>query len=130
MNRKFFTTTSTKALLILIAIAPAFAAQAQSQYKLTDLGPSGNPFSQAAGVADNGLIAGVDTAPDGTSHSILQSTSAHQDSEDPIAEPAALTSEIRSWARPKPPRKIPTTKTSAPTSPVSNVYPTCGNLVS
>ena len=71
MNRKFFTTTSTKALLILIAITPAFAAQAQPQYKLTDLGPSGNPFSQAAGVADNGLIAGLDTTPDGTSHSIL-----------------------------------------------------------
>ena len=31
MNRKFFTTNSTKALLILIVIAPAFAAQAQPQ---------------------------------------------------------------------------------------------------
>ena len=75
MKRKFFTTTSTKALLILAAITPGFAAQAQPQhppqYKLTDLGPSGNPFSQAAGVADNGLVAGLDTAPDGTSHSIL-----------------------------------------------------------
>jgi probable HAF family extracellular repeat protein len=75
MNRKFFTTNSTKALLILVAIAPAFAVQAQPphplQYKLTDLGPSGNPFSQAAGIADNGLVAGFDTAPDGTSHSIL-----------------------------------------------------------
>jgi probable HAF family extracellular repeat protein len=75
MKRKFFTTNSTKALLILVAITPAFTAQAQPphplQYKLTDLGPSGNPFSQAAGVADNGLVAGFDTAPDGTSHSIL-----------------------------------------------------------
>src|SRR5258707_1214272 len=75
MKRKFFTTNSTKALLILVLIAPAFVAQAQPphplQYKLTDLGPSGNPFSQAAGVADNGLVAGFDTAPDGTSHSIL-----------------------------------------------------------
>jgi probable HAF family extracellular repeat protein len=75
MKRKFLTTNSTKALLILVLITPAFAAQAQPphplQYKLTDLGPSGNPFSQAAGVADNGLVAGFDTAPDGTSHSIL-----------------------------------------------------------
>ena len=71
MNRTFFTTNSTKALLILVLIAPAFAAQAQPQYKLTDLGPSGNPFGQAAGIADNGLVAGFDTAPDGTSHSIL-----------------------------------------------------------
>jgi hypothetical protein len=67
MNRKLFKTTSTKALLILIVIAPGFAAQAQPQYKLTDLGPTGNPFSQAAGVADSGLVAGIDTAPDGTS---------------------------------------------------------------
>jgi probable HAF family extracellular repeat protein len=74
MNSNFFRANSTKALLILIVIAPAFAAQAQPhppQYKLTDLGPSGNLFSQAAGVADNGLVAGFDTALDGTSHSIL-----------------------------------------------------------
>jgi probable HAF family extracellular repeat protein len=74
MNRNSLFTTSTKALLTFAAITAGIAAHAQPQppqYKLTDLGPSGNPFSQAAGVADSGLIAGLDTAPNGTSHSIL-----------------------------------------------------------
>jgi probable HAF family extracellular repeat protein len=74
MNRNSLFTTSTKALLTFAAITAGIAAHAQpqpSQYKLTDLGPSGNPFSQAAGVADSGLVVGFDTAPDGTGHSIL-----------------------------------------------------------
>jgi probable HAF family extracellular repeat protein len=75
MNRNLLFTTSAKGLLALAAITAGFAAHAQPsqppKYKLTDLGPSGNPFSQATGVADNGLVAGFDTAPNGTSHSIL-----------------------------------------------------------
>jgi uncharacterized membrane protein len=78
MNCNSLFTTSTKALLTLAAttaMTSAFAGHAQPpqppQYKLTDLGPSGNPFSQAAAIADNGLVAGVDTGPHGTSHSIL-----------------------------------------------------------
>jgi probable HAF family extracellular repeat protein len=70
MDRKSFLTLAATTLMWA-----AFTAHAQPpqppQYKLTDLGPSGSPFSQAAGVADNGLVAGFDTAPDGTSHSIL-----------------------------------------------------------
>ena len=78
MNRNLLFTTSPKCLLTLAAITAitaGTAAHAQPEkaprYSLKDLGPSGNPFSQAAGVADNGLVAGWDTAPDGTSRSIL-----------------------------------------------------------
>src|SRR5208283_998826 len=76
MNRNLLFTTSAKGLLALAAITAitaGTAAHAQPdqapRYSLKDLGPSGNRFSQAAGVADNGLVAGLDTAPDGTSHS-------------------------------------------------------------
>jgi probable HAF family extracellular repeat protein len=78
MNRNLLITTSAKGLLALAAmtaITVGTAAHAQPEkaprYSLKDLGPSGNPFSQAAGVADNGLVAGLDTAPNGTSRSIL-----------------------------------------------------------
>jgi probable HAF family extracellular repeat protein len=78
MNRNLLFTTSAKGLLTLAAITAitaGFTAQAQPdkapRYSIKDLGPSGNPFSQAAGVADSGLVVGLDTAPDGTSHSIL-----------------------------------------------------------
>jgi hypothetical protein len=78
MHRKLFLIHSTQTLLTLAAAAmmtAAFTAHAQRpkppQYKVADLGPSGNPFSQAAAVADTGLVAGVETAPDGTSRSIL-----------------------------------------------------------
>ena len=75
MNRNLLFTSSAKGLFALAAITVGLAAQAQPnkapRYSLTDLGPSGNPFSQAAGVADTGVVAGLDTAPDGTSHSIL-----------------------------------------------------------
>ena len=78
MNRNLLFTISAKGLLTLavtIAITAGTAAHAQPddapRYSLKDLGPSGNPFSQAAGIADNGLVVGLDTASDGTSHSIL-----------------------------------------------------------
>ena len=72
MNHTLSIANLTKALLILAAITAAQAQRPQTpRYNLTDLGPSGNPFSQAAGVANNGLVAGVDTAPNGTSHSVL-----------------------------------------------------------
>jgi probable HAF family extracellular repeat protein len=78
MNRNPLFTISAKGLLALAAITAitaGSAAHAQSdkapRYSLKDLGPSGNPFSQATGVADDGLVVGLDTAPDGTSHSIL-----------------------------------------------------------
>ena len=40
-------------------------------YTITDLGPAGNPFSQASFVNNHGLMTGVDTAPDGTQHAVL-----------------------------------------------------------
>jgi uncharacterized membrane protein len=72
MNCKLFLATSTKALVILAAITAAQAQEHQTpRYSLTDLGPSGNPFSQATGVTDNGLVVGFDTASNGASHSVL-----------------------------------------------------------
>jgi probable HAF family extracellular repeat protein len=40
-------------------------------YKLTDLGPVGNPFSQASAVDNFGLVTGVASAPDGSAHAVL-----------------------------------------------------------
>ena len=40
-------------------------------YTITDLGPAGNPFSQATFVNNHGLVTGVDTAPDGSQHAVL-----------------------------------------------------------
>jgi uncharacterized membrane protein len=74
MNRRLFLANSTKDLLILAAITSTFAAQAQPpqppRYKVTDLGPVGNHFSQATGIADNGLVVGFDTDLNGASHSV------------------------------------------------------------
>jgi len=42
-----------------------------SHYTVTDLGPAGNPFSQAFGLNNHGLVTGFDTAPDGTAHAVL-----------------------------------------------------------
>jgi probable HAF family extracellular repeat protein len=41
------------------------------RYTVTDLGPSGNPFSQANYVNNPGLVTGLDTAADGTQHAVL-----------------------------------------------------------
>lgn len=46
-------------------------AQQQPQYLITDLGPAGNPFAQATGINNRGLISGFDTAPDGTAHALF-----------------------------------------------------------
>jgi len=46
-------------------------AQHFQHYVLTDLGPAGNPFSQATGINNPGLITGLDTAPDGKQHAVL-----------------------------------------------------------
>lgn len=47
------------------------AAPSFQRYVLTDLGPKGNPFSQAAAINNPGLVAGLDTASDGTQHAVL-----------------------------------------------------------
>jgi probable HAF family extracellular repeat protein len=41
------------------------------RYVLTDLGPKGNPFSQATGINNPGLVTGLDTTSDGTQHAVL-----------------------------------------------------------
>ena len=45
-------------------------ANAQT-YTITDLGPADNPFSQASGLNDYGLVTGVATAPDGSQHAVI-----------------------------------------------------------
>ena len=47
------------------------AAQQRPQYLITDLGPAGNPFAQATGIDNRGLISGFATAADGTSHALF-----------------------------------------------------------
>lgn len=66
-------------LLVVWAIPIQVVAQeAQRQvprhverYTVIDLGPAGNPFSQANYVNNPGLVTGLDTAPDGTQHAVL-----------------------------------------------------------
>jgi len=67
------TSISISALTWLAAIAIPLQAGAQTlpRYFVTDLGPAGNPFSQAAWLNRSGVVSGVDTASDGTSHAIL-----------------------------------------------------------
>jgi len=64
-----------KSTLLLISmpvlgLLSTLAAQ-PSRYTITDLGPSGNPFTQASGLDDFGLITGVATAADGSQHAVL-----------------------------------------------------------
>jgi probable HAF family extracellular repeat protein len=60
------TLTSIPASLLLAALATA-----QPRYLLTDLGPAGNPFSQATGINNNGLLTGFFTTATGASHAAL-----------------------------------------------------------
>jgi probable HAF family extracellular repeat protein len=57
-------------LLSALALSVPQGAQAQTQYTLTDLGPAGNPFGQATSLNNSGLVAGLDTAPNGTQHAV------------------------------------------------------------
>jgi probable HAF family extracellular repeat protein len=62
-----------KSILTSIAASSLFAALALAQtpsYTVTDLGPAGNPFSQAAYINKNGFIAGVSTIA-GAQHATL-----------------------------------------------------------
>jgi probable HAF family extracellular repeat protein len=52
-------------------------------YAVTDLGPVGNPFSEGNWLNNNGVVAGVDTAPDFTSHAVLWSNGTLQDISQP-----------------------------------------------
>lgn len=60
-------------ILNLIGVSACFAAAAfaQGRYTVTDLGPVNSPFSSAAFVNNNGLVAGGSVAGDGTQHSLL-----------------------------------------------------------
>jgi probable HAF family extracellular repeat protein len=57
-------------LLSALVLSVPQGASAQTQYTLTDLGPAGNPFSQATFLNNSGLVTGFDTASDGTQHAI------------------------------------------------------------
>ncbi len=62
-----------KPLLISIAASSLLAALAIAQtpsYTVTDLGPSGNPFSQATYLNNNGFVAGLATV-NGAQHAML-----------------------------------------------------------
>jgi probable HAF family extracellular repeat protein len=61
---------SMPALTFLVTLAISTSLSAQT-YKITDLGPANNPFSQAAGLDDFGLITGVATAVDGNQHAVI-----------------------------------------------------------
>ena len=68
-----FTSISMVALSVVVsALAWPIQLDAQSQplYSVTDLGPAGNPFSQATGLNNYGLVTGVDTASNGSQHAV------------------------------------------------------------
>jgi probable HAF family extracellular repeat protein len=58
-------------LLAALAVPLPLGAQTLPRYFVTDLGPAGNPFAQATFLNNSGLVAGLDTASDGTSHAIF-----------------------------------------------------------
>jgi uncharacterized membrane protein len=64
-------------LFAALAMPVRIVAQEQQQaehvqrYTVADLGPAGNPFSQATGLNNHGLVTGLDTAPDGAQHAVL-----------------------------------------------------------
>src|SRR5271155_3260946 len=63
-----------KSILTSIAAGGVFGILAIAQtasYTLTDLGPAGNPFSQASYVTNRGVVTGVYTAPNGTQHAAV-----------------------------------------------------------
>ncbi|MDR3699448.1 MAG: hypothetical protein P4L56_07415 [Candidatus Sulfopaludibacter sp.] len=64
-------TTSIRIPALSLLAVLQLGAQTLPRYFVTDLGPAGNPFSQAAWLNNSGVITGVDTASDGTSHAIL-----------------------------------------------------------
>ena len=58
-------------LITLAWLAGSVATAQQPHYLITDLGPAGNPFAQATGIDNKGLITGFATATDGTAHAVL-----------------------------------------------------------
>jgi probable HAF family extracellular repeat protein len=79
MKSRLLLTISSLSLLSLVAMPLRVGAQEEQQqraedlqrYTVTDLGPVGNPFSQASYVNNAGLITGLDSAPDGSQHAVL-----------------------------------------------------------
>ena len=61
----------TLSLLAALAIQLQLGAQTLPRYFVTDLGPAGNPFSQAVWMSNNGLVTGSYTTLGGTSHAAL-----------------------------------------------------------
>ena len=78
---KFLSPNSIGALSLFAALAIPVRVAAQAgqpqqprhsqRYTVSDLGPVGNPFSQANYVNNPGLVAGLDTAADGSQHAVL-----------------------------------------------------------
>ena len=79
MKSRILTWMAAISLFTLTTTLVRVVAQAEQQqqaehlhrYTITDLGPVGNPFSQATYVNNPGLVTGLDTAPDGTQHAVL-----------------------------------------------------------
>ena len=74
MKSRLLLTISSLSLLSLVAMPLRVVAQQAEhlqRYTVTDLGPAGNPFSQASYVNNHGLVTGLDTAPDGSQHAVL-----------------------------------------------------------
>jgi probable HAF family extracellular repeat protein len=65
-----YTLSLMPALTFVATLAIPTGLGAQT-YQITDLGPAGNPFSQATGVDDFGLITGIATAADGSQHAVI-----------------------------------------------------------
>jgi probable HAF family extracellular repeat protein len=58
-------------LIAASGLLAVFALAQTPSYTLTDLGPAGNPFSQAGFVSNNGVVTGSYTASDGTQHAAV-----------------------------------------------------------
>lgn len=70
MNSRLHVSVAALALSTALLSPARLVAQAP-HYKVTDLGPAGNPFSVANFLNNHGWVTGSATAADGTSHAVL-----------------------------------------------------------
>jgi probable HAF family extracellular repeat protein len=70
MKFTFLISMPVLSVVSALAFSVQLSAQSQPSYSITDLGPEGNPFSQATGLNNYGLVTGLDTASNGSQHAV------------------------------------------------------------
>jgi probable HAF family extracellular repeat protein len=116
--------------LATLAIPTRLGAQPPS-YKLTDLGPANNQFSQASGVDNFGLITGLATAADGSQHAVVWLNGVMTDIGKPgLGGPNSGGGNVNAFGQllggAETSLKDPNNENFCATAPVSNAWCSCG----